>query len=80
MTASKIVEEVHPAIEYHDPFDDKVEQYLNKVGTVTYPERNLKADRVPQWPEGVIHRHEPIELSLGKIYPNQGTDRLVSQE
>ena len=52
----------------------------------TNPERKLKPNQVPLFPEETIKRHDPIELDIQKFYPdNEGNevrkkDNFVSSE
>ena len=65
-----------------DAEDDKINHYLHHVGD-TYPERKVKPRHIPQWPEGTVQRHDPIELDLSKTYPSAAEynkDKFVSSE
>ena len=74
------VEQTNPSRENPAVSDERIGHYLDKVGRDTYPEQNLKPSQVPQWPEGTVHKHSPIELSLGKTYPTPGNNQLDSLE
>ena len=50
--------------------NDYLGRQLLNVGDATYPERKLKPNQVPIFPEEVIKRHEPITLDVQKTYPS----------